>query len=226
MDMHGQYQYWMNGSKADITESFRFISTPGAGTVIESFRNAPAFGSRIQVTARYWEQQLKHFNVEWANSNDNAVRSAYAQYRFEEDLIHVDRDLDGRDFHEHLPRPQVFTVLPLLRVFTGRAIRQAHALGRGARVPVLVPNIADPADRVQLLALELSLRSVTPLGTETLIMEDWECSTDVFNFFGGNYDQTAKFWVDKNDLLLKYQWLQGNVFWEVKLTEISTQVDL
>jgi hypothetical protein len=52
-------------------------------------------------------------------------------------------------------------------------------------------------------------------------MNEAERSADLFNFHGGNYDQTAKFWVNENDLLLKYEWQQGDVFWEVKLVQVD-----
>ena len=114
-------------------------------------------------------------------------------------------------------------MLPLLRVFTGRAIRQAFQLGGGRRVPVLVPNIKNPNDNVQLLVLELDLRSATKLDSETIMIAEKEYQAETFNFTGGNYDQTAKFWVAENDLLLKYEWQQNDVFWEVKLTNLTTE---
>ena len=211
----------MNGTQADITESFRFISTPEADTVIESERNAPAFLSRIAVTATYHDSHLSHFDVEWQNDNLNAVKFASAHYQFDPSEIIVHRNLDGREFHERLPKPEHFTVLPLLRVFTGRAVREAFQLGCGNRVPILVPNIKNPKDNVQLLVLELDLRSATKLESETITIADKEHQADLFNFTGGNYDQTAKFWVAENNLLLKYEWQQNDMFWEVKLVEIN-----
>lgn len=209
----------MNGTQANITETFRITSTAEADTVIEAFRHAEAFGSQIKVVAEYKENQLAHFDIEWQNDNPNAVQFANAHYQFEETEINVYRNLDGREFHERLPKPEIFTVLPLLRVFTGKTIREAYELGGGRRVPVLVPNIKNPNDNVQLLTLELDLRSVTKLESETITIADEEYLADKFNFTGGNYDQTAKFWVAENDLLLKYEWKQNDVFWEVKLTQ-------
>lgn len=217
--MNGTYHYWMNGTQTDITESFRITTTPEFDTVIEAFRHAETFGSHIKVSAHYTDNQLAHFDVEWRNTNADAVKFASAHYQFDRNMIHVHRNLDGREFHEHLPKPQVFTVLPLLRIFTGKAIRAVCQLGNGGRIPVLVPNIKNPSDSVQLLALELDLRSATYLGTETLIINEVEHPADLLNFHGGNYDQTAKFWVDAHDILLKYEWQQGDVFWEVKLTQ-------
>lgn len=219
--MNGTYHYWMNGTQADITESFRFISTPEADTVIESVRHAETFGSHIAVTATYHDSQLSHFDVEWQNDNPNAVKFASVHYQFDPNEINVYRNLDGREFHERLPKPEVFTVLPLLRVFTGRAIREVFQLGGGRRVPVLVPNIKNPNDNVQLLTLELDLRSAAKLDSETITIADEEYLADKFNFIGGNYDQSAKFWVDEDDLLLKYEWQQNDVFWEVKLTTLD-----
>ena len=207
----------MNGTQANITETFRFNSNGTADTVIESERHAEAFGSHIRVSAYYSKKKLRHFNIEWQNKNQDAVLYANAHYQFEEKEILVHRNIDEHEFHERLPIPDRFTVLPLLRIFTGKAIREAYALGRGDWTPVLVPNIQDSNDKVQLLALELSLRSVTYLGRDTLVINNEEHIADVFNFTGGNYDHTAKFWVNENDILLKYQWQQGDIFWEVKL---------
>ena len=209
----------MNGTQANITETFRITATAEADTVIEAFRHAEAFGSQIKVVAEYKENQLAQFDIEWQNDNPNAVQFANAHYQFEETEINVYRNLDGREFHERLPKPEIFTVLPLLRVFTGKTIRAAYQLGDGRRVPVLVPNIKNPNDNVQLLTLELNLRSAIKLESETITIADEEYLAGKFNFTGGNYDQTAKFWVAENDLLLKYEWQQNDVFWEVKLTQ-------
>ena len=219
--MNGTYHYWVNGTQADITESFRFISNGKADTVIESDRHAENFGSHIRVSAAYNKKKLTRFDVEWQNVNQNAVQYANAHYQFEEKEILVHRNIDGQEFHERLPIPERFTVLPLLRIFTGKTIRETYVLGRGDWVPVLVPNIQDPNDKIQLLALELSLRSVTYLGRDTLVVNDEEHIADVFNFIGGNYDHNAKFWVNENDTLLKYQWQQGETLWEVKLTNYN-----
>jgi len=207
----------MNGTQADIIETFRFRSTPEADTVIESERSTPAFDSRIAAQAVYKNGRISHFDIEWQNGSADAVQFANAHYQFTEDKIIVNRNIDEQAFLETLPMPEVFIVLPLLRVFTGKAIRQTFELGNGHRVPVLVPNIKNAKDKVQLLALELDMRSATPIGHETIKLNETEYITDVFNFIGGNYDQTAKFWIAENDLLLKYEWQQNDIFWEVKL---------
>lgn len=211
----------MNGTQADITESFRIDSTDKPATVIESSRHADAFDSHIKVIAHYQSHHLTHFDIEWQNGNANAVQFANAHYQFEENEIQIYRNLDGREFHERLPNPVIFTALPLLRIFTGKAIRSAYELGHGKCIPVLVPNIKNPNDTVQLLTLELDLRSASHLGQEVITINGAEYLTDLFDFIGGNYDQSARFWVAENDLLLKYEWQQNDVFWEVKLIEFD-----
>ncbi len=209
----------MNGTQADITETFRIFLNDQADTVIESERHAPAFDSRIAAQAFYQNGRISHFEIEWQNGNEGAVKFANAHYQFDTDKIVVTRDIDGKHFLETLPTPEVFVVLPLLRVFTGKAIRETFELGKRQRVPVLVPNIKDAKDNVQLLALELDMRSASHIGQETVSINEAEFAADIFNFTGGNYDQTAKFWVAENDLLLKYEWQQNDVFWEVKLVK-------
>ncbi|MDX1377973.1 MAG: hypothetical protein R3307_03920 [Anaerolineales bacterium] len=220
--MKGTYRYWMNRTQTDIIETFRVISTSKADTVIESERHAPAFNSRIAAKASYKNGHIHHFEIEWENSSADAVQFANAHYQFTENEILVSRDIDGGHFLETLPRPEIFTVYPILRVFTGRAIRETYELGRGIRVPVLVPNIKDPNDKVQLLALELDMRFATVITQDKVSIDNKDHQTQIYRFTGGRYDETAKFWVDENDILLKYEWQQNpDLFWEVKLVEIN-----
>ena len=62
------------------------------------------------------------------------------------------------------------SALPLLRIFTGKAIRKVFKFGHGGHIPVLVPNIKNPHDTVQLRALELDLRSAVKLASENIII--------------------------------------------------------
>ena len=220
--MQGTYHYWINGTLSVITETFRIFLNDQTDTVIESERHAPAFNSRIAAKAFYKNENISHFEIEWENGNESAVQFANAHYQFTSDNILVTRDIDGGHFRETLPTPEVFTVLPLLRVYAGRAIRETFELGKGQPAPVLVPNIKDPNDKIQLLALELDMRSANQLEQENITINNTEYASTIFSFTGGNYDQTAKFWVDKNDILLKYEWQQNpDLFWEVKIVELT-----
>ena len=212
----------MNGTLADITETFRIFINDQADTVIESERHAPAFKSRIAAKALYQNERISHFEIEWENRNKDAVQFANAHYQFTSSEILVTRDIDGGHFLETLPMPEVSVVLPLLRVFTGRAIRETFELGKGIHVPVLVPNIKDPTDNVQLLALELDMRFATVITNDFITIGDKDYQANTYRFTGGSYDETAKFWVDENDILLKYEWQQNpDLFWEVKLVEMD-----
>jgi len=219
--MQGTYHYWMNGTLSGITETFRINTNDQADTVIESERNAPIFNSRITAKAFYKNGRISHFEIEWENGNEGAVQFANAHYQFTSDTILVTRDIDGGHFLETLPMPEVSVVFPLLRVYTGRTIRETFELGKGIRVPVLVPNIKDPNDKVQLLALELDMRFATVITQDTVSVGDKEHQAQTYRFTGGSYDETAKFWIDENDILLKYEWQQDDIFWEVKLVEIN-----
>ena len=221
--MQGTYHYWMNGTLSGITETFRINTNDQADTVIESERNAPIFNSRIAAKAFYKNGHISHFEIEWENGNEGAVQFANAHYQFTSDTILVTRDIDGGHFLETLPMPEVSVVFPLLRVFTGRTIRETFELGKGIRVPVLVPNIKDPNDKVQLLALELDMRFATAITQDTVSIDNKEHQAQTYRFTGGSYDETAKFWIDENDILLKYEWQQDDIFWEVKLTNLTTE---
>ena len=222
--MNGTYHYWMNGTLSGITETFRITLKDQSDTVIESERNAPTFNSRIAAKAFYTNEHITHFEIAWENGNEGAVQFANAYYQFTADEILVTRDIDGGHFLETLPMPEVCVVLPLLRVFTGRAIRETFELGKGIRVPVLVPNIKDPNDKVQLLALELDMRFATVITQDTVAIGNESHQAQTYRFTGGSYDETANFWVDENDILLKYEWQQNpDLFWEVKLVKMNNR---
>ena len=79
---------------------------------------------------------------------------------------------------------------------------------------MLVPAIGDPSDRDGLLLPVLSRRRVKQLASES--------GGDLWQFTGGQYDESASFWVDSSGLLARYQWRQEfapyfGVAWESAL---------
>jgi len=221
MSMNGTYHYWMNGKQADITETFRFTLNEQSDSVTEAERLAPAFDLRIATQAYYKNERISHFEIEWQNNSANAVKYANAHYQFTSDTIIVNRNIDERAFRESLPMPEVFVVLPLLQVFIGKTIREAFELGKGNRVPVLIPITRDPNDKIQLLALELDMRSVSHIGHEVITVNNEDYPADVFSFAGIS-GQNAKFWVAENNILLKHAWLEHpNQLWEAKLVNYN-----
>lgn len=218
MPMNGTYHYWMNGRQVDITETFRFFLNERSDSVIEAEHIAPAFDSRIASQAFYKNERISHFEIEWQNNNVNAVKYASAHYQFTSDTIIVDRNIDEQAFRETLPMPEVFVVLPLLQVFIGKAVHETLELGHGNRIPVLTPITRDPNDKVQLLALELDMRSVNHIGHEVIIVNNENFSADIFNF-----TSNSKVWIAENDILLKHEWEEHpNQLWEAKLVNYNS----
>ena len=77
---------------------------------------------------------------------------------------------------------------------------------------MLVPFIADPSDTDRLLLPDPSHRRVRQLEDDP----EGRC----WQFLGGQYDEAARFWLDDEGFLSRYQWHQDEQHsWDVRLFE-------
>ncbi len=220
--IQGVYQYWLNGVLADVRETFRIELSAGLPTVITAERNSPTFSSYIAVNARYKQGKLNYFDVAWQNESQNAVRVAVATYHFQQNHVSVTRRLDVVSFQEEIPLPKEYSVLPLLRVFAGKAIRDTV----NRSLPVFVPNIQNPADKQNLLQLEPDIRLASHLSEENYLLNGVEHPVSKYHFMSNQYDQSAIFWVGNYDLLFKYEWRQTqDAFWQVQLIKLEENLE-
>jgi len=133
-EVKGIYQHLLNGVQAGITEIFRFTTDGRSDTVIESDHHADASGPHIHVSMGYRRNQLACFDATWQNNKLGGVPFANTLYQFDSKEILIRRTLGGHNFHERLPKPERFVALPLLHIFTGKAVREAYSLSRGGQV--------------------------------------------------------------------------------------------
>ena len=105
---------------------------------------------------------------------------------------------------ESADRPIDLVVSPILRVFQGPAIRATASTGSAS---VLVPWIYDPSDRERLLGINIEPRRAFVEGDGS------------YRYIGGNYDDTAQFWLDDGGVLLdRYVWHQSDTQrWDIRL---------
>jgi hypothetical protein len=106
---------------------------------------------------------------------------------------------------------------PLLRIFQGPAIKAVAARGdhgpdeEPTEVPVLLPWLSNPTDHARLLTADVQYRRAwrDPLA------ESYE-GAPPYRYLGGNYEDSAQFWIDKNDVLQRYVWPQDpSIVWDV-----------
>lgn len=210
----GRYAYWLNAAPIDVSEGWAIYAEADGGRRIWSERESPAFGAQIEVEA--WERagRITQVEVHWQNSNAQAIAAAHAKYTFDENIIAVERIINGAEQHEHIPAPPLLVVSPLMRIFQGPVIKQVAA-GQGQPVPVFVPWIIDPTDASQLLAAHIDYRSAQPIGK---VVEVNGRAAQPYHYRGGNYDDTAEFFISEDDLLLRYTFRESaEKVWDVRL---------
>ncbi|MDW8325272.1 MAG: hypothetical protein RMK99_01795 [Anaerolineales bacterium] len=217
----GSYTYLLNGSEAGVSETWAAFPQPDGSRVIRAVRSAPAFGTFIEVDAVESAGRITEFEVRWRNTNEGAVAQASARYRLSPSQISVERSInDGLLLRSRIAAPPQLVVSPLLRIFQGPAIRRVAELGRGERVPVLVPWILDPKDGARLLTPLLDYRSAWRVGSASIELGGRQVTAQCYSYIGGHYDDSAEFYLGEDDLLLRYVFCEseGKV-WDVRLSE-------
>jgi hypothetical protein len=211
----GRYAYWLNGEPLDMAETWAIYAEADGGRRIWSERVAPAFGAHIEVEA--WERagRIAQVEVQWQNSNPKAVSTAHAKYTIDESTITVSRTIHGAEQHEQLSAPPKLVVSPLMRIFQGPVIRQVAAVGHSQPVPVFVPWIIDPTDAGRLLTAHIDYRSAQAVGNPVGL--DGRAAQP-YHYRGGNYDDTAEFFIGEDDRLLRYTFRESaEKVWDVYL---------
>lgn len=201
---HGNYSYWRNGEPTTLGETWAVYGGPNGAIYTQAERQAPDYGSIIKVGAWAEAGKITQFTVEWKNTSPEAVALAQARYTITEQHIEVERSINNGPPHiTQLPALANLVISPLLRCFQGVAIKQVAELGRGERVPVLVPWIHDPLNAELLLTPQLDPRSARLLSTEN--------DLDIYAYVGGNYDDAARFWLNSANEMVKYEFGEWRV---------------
>jgi hypothetical protein len=106
---------------------------------------------------------------------------------------------------------------PLLRIFQGPAIKAVVSRGsqgpgeEPSEVPVLLPWLSNPTDHARLLTADVQHRRAwADPGTDPFQ------GAPAYQYLGGNYEDSARFWIDDNDVLQRYVWPQDqSTTWDV-----------
>jgi hypothetical protein len=115
------------------------------------------------------------------------------------------------------PTEAALVASPLLRIFQGPAIKAVAARGdhgpgeEPTEVPVLLPWLSNPTDHALLLTAEVQYRRAW----RDPLTESYE-GAPPYQYLGGNYEDSARFWIDDNDVLQRYVWPQDpSTMWDV-----------
>ncbi len=221
----GSYTYRLNGAEAGVTEAWAISLRPDGSRAIRSARSAHAYGTSIEVDAVEQDGVLTTFTVFWQNSSEGAVPQANARYSISDSQISVERLISGGPvLLSQMPAPPNLVVSPLLRIFQGPAIKRVAELGRGGRVPVLVPWILDPKDGERLLTPLIDYRSAARLGRAcpAININGQRLAADRYTYLGGRYDDSAKFFLGEDGLLLRYVFHESESRkWDVRLSTLT-----
>lgn len=196
----GTYRYWHDGQLQPIAEPWRWVPAD-EGLRLEGLRMQ---GERIllQVAADYTEAGCVALLLDWQPGSPQHRRVAYR---------HLGAVLEWQEDGHDVQRLELAAgelLFPLLRAATGFQLRQLVDTPRG----VLVPDLHDPSSPDFLHPLR-SQRHV-------LATDDGPEPQRHFRYFGGEYgDQGCDCWLDRFDLMLRYQWQSPEGLWEARLDE-------
>jgi hypothetical protein len=216
----GVYHYRLNGQATAIEEHWQRYRHESGEWQVNSSRRAS--GLEIRVDARVNAGTVCCFDVAWCAAGEREVR---AEYELAADRVVVRRRVSPQAaateevlLHGGAAPPLLF---PLMRIFTGPLLaRLLRGAGKGA---VVLPFIADPADRSGLLRPVLSQREarVVEEGIELeLAGARFQCRR--CEYLGDQYGPGSWFWLAADDLLVRYQWQQSpQQQWDVWLQRDS-----
>ena len=205
----GGYQYFLNGHLMPIEERWQVYQGERGTLRVFSSRRAP--GVEISAEASLGADGVGGFKITWRSGNGEDITACCER---EGDAYCYLRTPSG-DVITHFP--DKVTLYPLMRIFTGPVM--AALADAGGRGEVLLPDITNPEDVSSLLQASVSVRSASACatchwpegGSQPADCRQWQ-------FIGGEYDASTQFWLDSNNRLLRYRWLQqGDKQWDVRL---------
>lgn len=205
----GVYIYTHNGEPADFVERWSIHELPDCSQIVRVDRDAMGLTSLIETLCDA-TRKIERFDIHLLTSADGEFRQARATYIFASHHVQIGRTLhDGTHAQAELPLPPNIIIYPNARIFLGHVLRQISDQGES---PVLMPRLVDP-NEADVLEGFVESRRVRSADTQTTPLAEAE----VFHFLGGSYDEKTTFWVDKNDLLVQYEYKNENDTWLARL---------
>jgi hypothetical protein len=216
----GVYEYARNGEPAGVREAWRVDALPGGALLVQVERDARVFGTTILLAALcdapLAALSFRRVEILLTNEQGSGMR---AVYEFAGPSVAVTRTLDaGAPQHETIALPDGVVISPLMRLFLGPTIRRVAERGQGGPVPVLVPYLENPQDTDRLLRPTFDARRACLQGEEAIPLHGRTINAERWQYIGERYDEQSEFWLDADDLLLRYRFQQSaDTVWQVEL---------
>ncbi len=216
--LRGGYVYLLNGQPAPVEETWLRRRTGDDCWEIKSSRLAGDVSIHVQAVSN--DRGVKRCRIQW-----RLQRSLEAQYEMLEQHLRfsmVEDDQAGSV--QELPLGfDTASLFPLMRIFSGPVISRLLA-GRGDGLVVL-PEIGVPEDDDALLRPRFSRRQARVLDEQMLdVPGAGELACVCCQYLGDQYDDSARFWLSPDNLLVRYTWRQSQEHaWDVslRLDEVS-----
>ena len=211
----GSYEYLLNGEITSIVETWARERQSGSQQRWCSSRQAP--GVELSVQASVSDGGVRAFDVSWQAAGAAAIRAHFALHDDHLRYERLQEDVPVSIEEIPLPGAGICVLSPLMRVFTGPVI--ARLLCAGGEGTVILPAIGETEDAQSLLRPQISQRQARVLQPQAqLQLETGSHSCRVCEYQGDQYAAGTQFWLDEDDLLLRYTWQQSPAqFWDVRL---------
>jgi hypothetical protein len=212
---NGTYIYLLNNKPTGITEKFYIEILPDGKQLTVSTRDASVYGTIFTVKAIEKNNKFQAFEINFKKESEiNAI------YKFADKTFHFERTINGEMVdNETFELPKNCVIFPLMRCFQGKTILQVAK--NQAITTVLVPNIINPNDTKNLLKPTFDQRTAENIGQEAIAFYQAHSvtfETNIYRYFTKHYDENSRFWIDKNGLLVAYQFQQTHdKLWNIHL---------
>lgn len=214
----GRYGYFRNDEKMPVHEPWSRHRDSEGIIITRAERDSRVFGNQIQVHSRELDGRMLDFDVviRLFGSQEAEPEEIRARYAFTREGVSVQRvALDGSVSERQHALDTDCVPSPLMRIYTGAVIQRLLSQGQSQ---VLVPWIRDPRDHQQLLEPLTSRRQADYQGVEIITVGERTVNAGRYQYSGGEYQPGTLFWLDENDVLLRYIWQQDeNTCWDTRL---------
>ena len=207
MSNQGSYQYLCNGVLEWVQESWEREPLGRNGWRVKSARDAG--NVTISIEALQIGRQVREFTANWESKSRAPLEVRFA---IEGGALVVERNDDGVQTSSEQKLGEPALLFPLMRVFMGPLILELAE--RDGECSVILPEVGVPGGDPALFTPHFSNRTAQLLGEE----EVDGLMLARYRYIGDQYDESAGFWVDNDELLARYRWTQeGEKEWDVSL---------
>jgi hypothetical protein len=211
----GVYHYKLGIRDTLVRESWT-IERQNGQEIVKVLRDAAAFQSKLSSEIVLEKGKIIGQTINWENANPKHVQKAKASYKVTGQALEIEREIDGKPYSETLTMQQDTILSSLMRVTVGLILKQLLQFPAGSSL--IVPNILRADDSVNILGAHIENRQAKLLSNEPIDAGGKLYQAKCFSYTGDLYDDSARFWIDKHDILLRYTWKQADgMAWDVQL---------